>query len=238
MAASVAAALAAAKAKLGAPYVWGATGPSTFDCSGLTQWAWKQAGATIPRTSQQQAKYGTAVTLPNIQAGDLVTSDWGSGPSSHVALYVGGGQLIHAPKPGKSVTYTTLDANYAKHINAIRRVPGASGAPPSDGAQFAGFTWEDLNSINPLLPGFWDKLVKDGGAAGGLLEGTVLAPLGAMASGLVGIGSSLSHVGTFAEWLMKLALPSTWVRIVSGILGAALLALGLFYLVRETRETA
>ena len=126
MAVDVAAAIKAAASKLGRPYVWGAVGPDTFDCSGLTSWAWKQAGVTIPRTSQQQAKYGTAVKLANIQPGDLVTSNWGSGPNSHVALYVGNGRLIHAPRPGRNVTYAKLDATYRSKINAIRRVPGAS----------------------------------------------------------------------------------------------------------------
>src|SRR5918994_587870 len=59
-AASVAAAVKAAQAKLGSPYVWGAEGPSTFDCSGLMVWAWEKAGVKLPRTSQEQAKYGTA----------------------------------------------------------------------------------------------------------------------------------------------------------------------------------
>lgn len=228
MAASVLAAIAAAKSKLGARYVWGAVGPSTFDCSGLMQWAWKQVGVQLPRTSQQQATYGTPVQLSQIQAGDLVTSDWGSGPSSHVAMYLGGGQLIHAPKPGDVVKYSKLDANYAKHINAIRRVPGATGAPPTDGASFADFSW---NQLNPFSSEYWDNLAR-GGAA---LDGTVLAPLGTIAGGLVGIGRSLTHVGTFAEFLMKLALPSTWVRVTAGVLGTALLALGVAFLVREAQ---
>lgn len=235
MAASVLAAIAAAKSKLGAKYVWGATGPSTFDCSGLTQWAYRQVGVSIPRTSQQQATYGTAVPLDKIQAGDLVTSNWGSGPNSHVALYVGGGQVIHAPAPGKTVTLAKLDANYAKHVNAVRRIPGTTGAPPSDGASYADFSWNDLTKLNPYSPDFWTNLGKSGAAAGKALEGSVLAPLGGIASGIVGIGAAMSQVGMFAEFVMKLALPSTWVRITAGVMGAALLALGVVFLIREAQ---
>lgn len=231
--ADVTTAMAAARSKLGARYVWGAEGPDTFDCSGLMQWAWKQAGVSIPRTSQQQAKYGTAVPLGKIQAGDLVTSDWGAGPSSHVAMYLGGGRLIHAPKPGDRVRYATLDASYAKHINAIRRVPGAKGAPPSDGAQYA--SW--------LVPGpVGDRLEDLGDALGSILgneagiKGTILEPLGHIARGTVSAAQSLLHVGRFAEFLMKLALPSTWVRIVCGLLGTVLLFLGIAFLIRETRS--
>lgn len=233
--ASVPAAIAAAKGKLGAPYVWGAIGPSTFDCSGLTQWAWKQAGVSIPRTSQQQATYGTAVQLSQIQPGDLVTSDWGSGPSSHVALYLGGGQLIHAPRPGKTVTYTTLDASYAKHINAIRRVPGASGAAVSDGARFADFKMDDLQKLNPFSPEYWKNLERGLDVTGESASGTVLAPLVDIARGSLSVAQSMMGIGSVATMLMKLALPSTWVRIVCGLLGAMLLFLGLGFLIRETK---
>lgn len=231
--ASVAAAIAAAKSKLGAPYVWGAIGPSTFDCSGLTQWAWKQAGVSIPRTSQQQATYGTAVKLSEIQAGDLITSDWGSGPSSHVAMYVGGGQVIHAPRPGRTITYAKLDAAYAKHINAIRRVPGSTGAPVSDGAQFADFSWDDLSKLNPLGPEYWG-LVEKGLNSGGL-TGTVLEPLVDIGKGAMSMAHSMLGIGGVATMLLKLALPTTWVRIVAGLLGAMFLLLGLGFLIRETK---
>ena len=237
MAATVPAAIAAAKTKIGAPYVWGAIGPSTFDCSGLTQWAWKQAGVDIPRTSQQQAKYGTPVQLKDIRPGDLVTSDWGSGPSSHVALYIGDGKLIHAPRPGKTVTYAKLDDSYARHINAIRRVPGATGAPagttgPGGGAAQVDFDW---GSINPFSPEYWAQLARGGAAAGSSLAGSALAPLGTMAEGMVGIARGMTNVGAFAEFLMKLALPSTWVRAVCGTLGVGLVVLVLVFLVKETR---
>ncbi|WP_030391498.1 C40 family peptidase [Kitasatospora purpeofusca] len=99
-----AAAIAAAESKLGAPYVYGATGPNSFDCSGLTGWAYAQAGVSLPRTSQEQANAGTRIgsDISQAQPGDLVIF---YGDRHHVGIYVGGGQVIHAPKPGASVRY-------------------------------------------------------------------------------------------------------------------------------------
>ncbi|MCX4761373.1 NlpC/P60 family protein [Streptomyces sp. NBC_01275] len=97
-----AAALAAARSALGRPYVWGANGPTGFDCSGLMQWSYAQAGVSLPRTSQAQAHTGRRVPLSQAQPGDIVTyrSD-----ASHVGMYVGNGQVIHAPYPGAPVRY-------------------------------------------------------------------------------------------------------------------------------------
>ncbi|MFB7471131.1 NlpC/P60 family protein [Kitasatospora sp. NPDC056184] len=99
-----AAAIAAAESKLGSPYVYGATGPNSFDCSGLTGWAYAQAGVSLPRTSQAQANAGTQIgsDISKAQPGDLVIF---YGDRHHVGIYVGGGQVIHAPKPGASVRY-------------------------------------------------------------------------------------------------------------------------------------
>lgn len=97
-----AAALAAAHSALGRPYVWGANGPAGFDCSGLIQWSYAQAGVSLPRTSQGQRYAGRQVPLSEAQPGDVVTyrSD-----ASHVGMYVGNGQVIHAPYPGAPVRY-------------------------------------------------------------------------------------------------------------------------------------
>ena len=100
-------ALAWAVKQLGKPYRFGATGPSSFDCSGLTQGAWKAAGVSINRTSEAQFRNGRAVSKSELQPGDLV---FYYGGISHVALYVGGGMIIHAPHPGTSVKYAKLDS--------------------------------------------------------------------------------------------------------------------------------
>ncbi|WP_338695751.1 NlpC/P60 family protein [Streptomyces sp. Q6] len=97
-----AAALAAAQSALGKPYVWGATGPSGFDCSGLMQWSYGQAGVGLPRTSQAQRYAGQQVPLSAAQPGDLVA--YGS-DAHHIGIYAGNGQVIHAPYPGAPVRY-------------------------------------------------------------------------------------------------------------------------------------
>ena len=100
------AALNAAKTKIGSPYVWGATGPSSFDCSGLTQWAYSQAGVQLDRTSQAQANNGSRVSQGQLKPGDLVLfySDL-----HHIGLYAGNGQILHAPKPGAAVRYESIN---------------------------------------------------------------------------------------------------------------------------------
>jgi cell wall-associated NlpC family hydrolase len=98
------AAVAAALSKVGSAYVWGAAGPDAFDCSGLTSWAWKQAGVTIPRTSREQQGL-TSVPMDQLQPGDLVTY---YSPVSHVAMYIGNGQVVQASTPSKPVYVTDV----------------------------------------------------------------------------------------------------------------------------------
>ncbi|MFF5183695.1 NlpC/P60 family protein [Streptomyces sp. NPDC000345] len=90
-----------ATAQIGKPYVWGAEGPDSFDCSGLTSEAWKSAGRSIPRTSQEQWKQLEHVDIKDMRPGDLIIY---FDDASHVALYVGDGAIIHAPRPGRTVT--------------------------------------------------------------------------------------------------------------------------------------
>ncbi|MEU1315409.1 NlpC/P60 family protein [Streptomyces tibetensis] len=96
------AAVAAARSALGKPYVWGANGPTGFDCSGLMQWSYAQAGVSLPRTSQGQRYAGRQVPLSEARPGDLVVY---RGDASHVGMYMGDGQVIHAPYPGAPVRY-------------------------------------------------------------------------------------------------------------------------------------
>lgn len=92
--------LAFARAQIGKPYVWGATGPSSYDCSGLTQAAWKAAGVSIPRTTWDQVNVGTRIATADLRPGDLV---FFYDDISHVGIYKGDGMMIHAPKPGANV---------------------------------------------------------------------------------------------------------------------------------------
>jgi cell wall-associated NlpC family hydrolase len=100
------AAIAAARSRLGVPYVWGATGPDAFDCSGLTQWSYAHAGIALPRTSAQQWYAGPHPALSDLEPGDLLF--WAlntSEPSTihHVAMYLGHGMMIAAPHTGENV---------------------------------------------------------------------------------------------------------------------------------------
>ncbi|MBO7939520.1 C40 family peptidase [Streptomyces sp. S9] len=109
-------ALAFARAQIGKPYVWGATGPGSYDCSGLTQAAWKAAGVTLPRTTYDQVTFGTTVSLADARPGDLVFFYEGV---SHVGIYIGNGMMIHAPKPG---TYVREESVYYDGESAIHSV--------------------------------------------------------------------------------------------------------------------
>ncbi|MEV5121544.1 NlpC/P60 family protein [Streptomyces decoyicus] len=93
-------ALAFARAQMGKPYVWGATGPSSYDCSGLTKAAWKAAGVDLPRTTWDQVKVGQRIATKDLKPGDLV---FFYDDISHVGMYIGDGKMIHAPHPGANV---------------------------------------------------------------------------------------------------------------------------------------
>ncbi|MGV4985088.1 NlpC/P60 family protein [Streptomyces sp. NPDC001709] len=100
------AAFSAAQSQIGKPYVYGATGPSSYDCSGLTSWAYAQAGVSIPRTSEAQANIGTRISsVDQLQVGDLV---FFYGDLHHVGLYAGNGQVLHAPHTGAVVRYEAM----------------------------------------------------------------------------------------------------------------------------------
>jgi cell wall-associated NlpC family hydrolase len=103
------AAVAFARAQLGEPYVWGAAGPSAWDCSGLTMQAWAAGGVSLPHYSAAQYDVSTPISASELRPGDLVF--WGSsGPSSihHVALYLGDGLIIHAPRTGRPVSIDSM----------------------------------------------------------------------------------------------------------------------------------
>ncbi|MCX3285506.1 NlpC/P60 family protein [Streptomyces sp. NEAU-H22] len=109
-------ALAFARAQIGKPYVWGAVGPGSYDCSGLTQAAWKAAGVTLPRTTYDQVNAGTTVPLSQAQPGDLV---FFYDDVTHVGIYIGNGRMIHAPKPG---TYVREESIFYDGESAIHSV--------------------------------------------------------------------------------------------------------------------
>ncbi|NED98278.1 C40 family peptidase [Phytoactinopolyspora alkaliphila] len=95
-----------AMAQRGEPYQWGGSGPNSWDCSGLTMMAWRQAGVSLPRSSGSQIGVGTRVSRSQLQPGDLV---FYYSPISHVAIYIGNGQIVHATKPGDVVKVSPVD---------------------------------------------------------------------------------------------------------------------------------
>lgn len=111
--------LRTARSALGKPYVYGGTSPATgFDCSGLTQYAFRSAGLTLPRVSAQHARAGIAVPYSQLRPGDLVAF---YSPVSHVGIYLGDGLFLHAPRTGDVVKVTRLSA---MKVTAIRRFTG------------------------------------------------------------------------------------------------------------------
>ena len=98
--------LAFAKKQLGKPYVWGASGPNSWDCSSFTQAAWKAAGVSLPRVTYDQVEVGKKVTKSDLRPGDLI---FFYEDVTHVGIYVGDGQMIHASKPGDDVKYESID---------------------------------------------------------------------------------------------------------------------------------
>jgi cell wall-associated NlpC family hydrolase len=111
-----AAAYAAAKTRLGDSYVYGATGPTTFDCSGLMQWAYQQAGVSLPRDTYGQEDVGTSVPLSEAKVGDLVIMNGGE----HVGMYAGNGVVLHAPHTGAVVRYESIST--IGSVVTVRRV--------------------------------------------------------------------------------------------------------------------
>lgn len=201
--------LAAARTKLGDPYVYGATGPDSFDCSGLVQWAARQAGFTMPRTSQEQWKVGQEISAADLQPGDLVFSagsDGSAGAPGHVAIYAGDGQVLEAPHTGANVRFRALSS---MSPTGYRRPPGISGGgggtPAGGGAVQA--DWQSWVPGSGLLS----------------LPGDVVDFFGTATD-------SLTASASFARAFFQ---PSTYVRIGAGAFGLVLLVAGLYFLGRE-----
>ena len=168
---AVAVALAFALAQIGKPYVWGAEGPDSYDCSGLTQRSYAEAGVGLPRTSREQARVGLPVRVADLLPGDLVF--WAYDPADlgtvhHVAMYAGNGMVVQAPQPGEFVEVTPLWLDgYAGAVRiaggpavmALPSVPGPGvdtgvdpSAPGADAAGFPGFPGSTAAGTWPAGP--------------------------------------------------------------------------------------
>jgi cell wall-associated NlpC family hydrolase len=126
----------AAESRLGMPYVWGAAGPTAFDCSGLVQWSLAQAGVVMPRVAVDQARTGPQVPLSRLRPGDLLfyhTDPTAPSYISHVAIYLGNGLMIQAPEPGMNVQVVPADfgSGFAGAVRVYPRVAAAVAADPA-----------------------------------------------------------------------------------------------------------
>ena len=134
-AAQVAAFLKAALSRVGMPYVWGAAGPTAFDCSGLVQWSFAQAGVAMPRVAADQARTGPAVPVSQLQPGDLLFYHFdptAPGYISHVAIYIGKGLMLQAPQPGQNVEVVPVDlgSGFAGAVAVSPAVAAAAAGSP------------------------------------------------------------------------------------------------------------
>jgi peptidoglycan DL-endopeptidase CwlO len=118
--------LKAGLGRQGLPYVWGASGPNSFDCSGLVQWAMAQAGIQMPRVAADQARTGPAVPVSQLQPGDLLfyhTDPTDPGYISHVAIYLGNDEMLQAPETGENVEVVQADLSGSEYAGAVRVDP-------------------------------------------------------------------------------------------------------------------
>lgn len=216
--------VATVRTQLGKPYEFG-SGPSTdtFDCSDLMQWAYKQHGIRIPRVTADQVKIGAAVQRNQIQAGDLIFSNWIGRPHSHVGIYDGNGNIIQAPKTGDVVKVTKLGPGYWSHVDAIRRVPGVVGGPAGTVTVPAGGSGGGGGPIGDLF-GAITRVLSPAEAAT-----AALAPLRTVAD-------AATNVGAAAMRINNLFLPTSIMRGVAGVAGGIFILIGIFFLAREAKR--
>jgi peptidoglycan DL-endopeptidase CwlO len=122
--------LTAAMSRRGMPYVWGGAGPKTFDCSGLVQWSFRQAGLVMPRVAADQALTGPSVPVSELKPGDLLfyhTDPTDPTYISHVAIYIGNGWMLQAPEPGLDVEVVPADFG-SEFAGAVRVSPAQAAA--------------------------------------------------------------------------------------------------------------
>jgi hypothetical protein len=224
-----AAIVAQAQKELGKPYIYGAEGPSAFDCSGLVQNVFNALGLKVPRVSSEQFGAGTQIQYADLQPGDLVFSEW-SGDDvphhGHVAIYAGNGQIIEAPHPGAVVHQVALDQDYLSHVDGYVRVNGV-GSTSGTAAPAAGATGAT-------------------GAGGPTAQPADLFGIGGFLGNLFGLGGGVSAISDLVGKLYDSVVgafnffsaffrPSTYIRIGAGLAGVAFLITGLIFLGREAK---
>ncbi len=204
---------------LGVPYVYGGETPKGFDCSGLVQYVYSHFGVKLPRTSQDQAHAGSAVSEKDLSPGDLILSNWGEGPNSHVAIYAGKGKLIEAPRTGIPVRLADFNANYRAHTDGYRRVSSKKKGVID--------TIEDItgNVVGGITDAVGDAL----GVGSSLLS---------FPSEITGFFSeAASGLASTVEFFSAFFRPSTYVRIGAGVMGTMFLTAGIAFLIWEANQS-
>lgn len=211
----------AAQEELGKPYVWGAAGPGSFDCSGLVQWVYGLAGIKVPRTSREQKKAGTIISLSQAQPGDLVLYSYpgqadNPPPANHVGIYAGPGMMIDAPHSGADVRYDPIDT---AHLDSVVHISGSAGsAGVAENAAYQQSLASNAGWTDFLDPGSW--------------PGIAFAPLGGIFSG---ISSAIGSVARDVVVAIFTALGPVILETLSMIAAAALIMLGLWRMTEKPR---
>lgn len=215
MAANLKDLIAYAKKFEGVPYVYGGETPKGFDCSGYVRYVFAHFGIKLPRTSQDQARAGVAVDEGHLSPGDLVLSDWGEGPNSHIAIYAGNSTLLEAPRTGETVHAIYFSKGYGAHVNGYRRVTSKK----------TGI----LDTIEGIAGDYASGWVEGAtGAASGLLQFPA-----EIVSFFTTATSDMAEVAQFFGAFFR---PSTYVRIGAGFMGVTFLVAGCVFLLLEARE--
>jgi hypothetical protein len=258
MAVAVASVLAYGEQQIGKPYVFGTAGPDTFDCSGLVQYILGHYGIPAPHHAADQAKMGTGVGKSDIRAGDLVFSNWGDGPNSHVGIATDSSHILVAPHTGTDVQVESLTSNYRSKITAVRRLPQLSdsgdvpvrataGTPAARTGDAGSGTGATAVAGNPAGEPAWLAGI-DAGVGGALsgvnsgLSGIWQSVSGPTLGGLDGVGNALGGltkaftlIAVPFEAIGWLLNPNHALRAVSLAAGSALIVVGLVVLYKEAR---
>ena len=219
--------VAYAQNELGKPYVYGAEGPSSFDCSGLVQYIFNKAGVKVPRVSSAQYSYGDSISYQDLQPGDLVFSEWPGDDvphHGHVAIYTGNGKIIEAPHPGGVVQEIPLNSYYLQHVDGYTRPPGLGTLTPA--TQNPGG-----NGVNATNASFdWNPLSWPGKALG-WASGGITSDVSQLVQG------AISGLANITKFFMLFFQASTYIRIGAGIFGFIFFTTGLKFLMKESDAT-
>jgi hypothetical protein len=215
---------------IGDPYVYGAAGPTSFDCSGLVQYTLGQLGISAPRTSEDQWAWVQRFSdASKLQAGDLIFEQFPGDNASpgHVAIYAGNNQIIQAPAPGQDVqkiawtpsTSGGTVVGYGKipGVSYNGEVTGGGSSPGSDSGTLPSGVSEVLSGV---LSGLTGSSVNLGS----------LDPLSGIGAGIGALAKEFEGLGTALTWL---TMPSSWVRIFAGVAGSVFLGAGVWFLMQE-----